>query len=192
MGRLIVVKDRDQARARVECQCDCGAFTSILIANWGRILSCGCLQRERVSELNSTHGMSGTTEYVVWIGMWDRCTNPNNHAWKNYGGRGITVCERWTDFVSFYEDVGVRPGSEYSLDRIDNDGNYEPTNIRWATASQQALNKRRPTPRLICRKGLHVYTEQDMKTNGFHRCGECNREWTRAYRIKTGRKKGPA
>lgn len=83
-------------------------------------------------------------EYHAWKGMIKRCTNKKNRGWPNYGGRGITVCERWREsYLTFLADVGRRPSSKHSLDRIANDGNYEPGNVRWATRKQQ-INNRRP------------------------------------------------
>ena len=96
----------------------------------------------RIVREQETHGMHRSKEYKSWAGMIDRCTNPKSTAYRNYGMRGITVCSRWRNsFISFYEDMGDRPKGA-TLDRINNEGNYEPSNCRWATWSIQAVNKR--------------------------------------------------
>ena len=89
-----------------------------------------------------THGMWRSPEYNSWAAMKQRCTNPKHIAFNHYGGRGITICERWVKFENFLADMGKRPSSAYSLDRIDTNGNYEPGNCRWATHSQQICNRR--------------------------------------------------
>lgn len=126
--------------ARWLCRCDCGKTITVVSTalRSGRTKSCGHA-RGIVK-----HRMVGTPEYSTWYGMITRCTNPRQPAYKNYGGRGITVCERWRNsFAEFFTDMGPRPEG-LSLDRINNDGNYEPGNCRWATRREQRLNSRKP------------------------------------------------
>jgi len=129
------------------CRCDCGGMT----AAWGPHLhrgntaSCGCIKREHLAKLSAakvTHGRTHTVEYRIWGGMIDRCTNTKGKDWANYGGRGITVCERWRSFENFFVDMGLRPSPKHSVDRIDNDGPYAPGNCRWATPKVQCGNSR--------------------------------------------------
>lgn len=125
------------------CRCDCG---DAYVANghWirvGKVVSCGC---ERFSGNGTrTHGASDTSEYRIWGQMITRCTNPNVAHFKDYGGRGITVCDRWrTSFENFYADMGPRPSPGHSVDRRNNDRGYSPDNCRWATQEEQCGNKR--------------------------------------------------
>lgn len=146
VGRLVVVEPRLHAESRLRCLCDCGNQCSVPYSTWGRTRSCGCIVKETRKNTPSpgsrTHGMCGTPEYRTWRTMLDRTTNPAATNYQYYGGRGITVCERWREFAAFYADMGVRPAG-HTLDRRDPDGNYEPGNCRWATYAEQARNRRR-------------------------------------------------
>lgn len=129
--------------ARWNCKCDCGNEVVVHGGNIrrGHTRSCGCLHSETIKECNKTHGMCEKKEYGVWAEMIKRCTNPNYKRYKDYGGRGISVCDRWRKFENFYADMGDRPKGT-SIDRIDNDGNYNPNNCRWATNKEQCRNQR--------------------------------------------------
>lgn len=140
-GRLVVesISHRDRSRGAVwNALCDCGgkakARTTALRS--GHTQSCGCLRLERVS----THQMSSHPLFDVWRGMIDRCSNKRNHAWGNYGGKGIAVCDRWLEIKNFISDMGDRPDG-YTLDRIDTNSDYEPKNCRWATWFVQQSNR---------------------------------------------------
>jgi hypothetical protein len=123
------------------CRCTCGAEKTVVQDNLraGSARSCGCLHKELVTK----HGQHDSPTYSCWERMIQRCNNPNEAAFGNYGGRGISVCERWGSFENFLADMGERPTSKHSIDRIDNNGNYEKANCRWATRSQQDRNLRR-------------------------------------------------
>jgi len=120
----------------------------------GKTRSCGCRIIQvltangyamRQHGESKSVGRAASPEYRTWDGMKERCRNPNHKAYANYGGRGISVCERWLDFESFLLDMGRRPSPTHSIDRINNDGNYEPGNCRWATRDEQNRNQRRRT-----------------------------------------------
>lgn len=145
--KLLVIEEDPDKKYCFICKCECGNIKSIFKYSLvsGTTKSCGCSTKSLLREAVKTHGMKGTPIYKTWDGLKQRCLNPNNKNYKGYGGRGIAVSPRWLGqegFQNFFEDVGQRPGPEYSLDRINNDGNYEPGNVRWATSKQQGRNRR--------------------------------------------------
>lgn len=126
------------------CQCDCGISRVVAapLLKCGKSLSCGCYSRQMTKARITRHGQTGTPTWISWASMINRCTCENLQHYQNYGGRGIGICERWLIFENFLADMGERPEGT-SLDRINNEGNYEPTNCRWATRQQQSQNQRK-------------------------------------------------
>ena len=128
------------------CKCDCGKIKSISGSHLstGSSKSCGCKVAEKTIERNTTHSLSKTRLYHIWIGMKERCLNPNSHAFKNYGGRGIHICNEWlNDFVEFYKwSIANGYSDDLTIERIDVNGNYEPQNCTWISLSEQNKNKR--------------------------------------------------
>lgn len=147
-GRLAVLETfkTESGRTSWQCQCDCGDVRFYLASNLvkgANTQSCGCLRSDVSKTVNASHLMSNTKAYRSWCHLKERCDNPTNKAYANYGGRGITYCERWAKFENFYADMGAPPSSKHSIDRYPSpDGNYEPSNCRWATQKEQCANKR--------------------------------------------------
>jgi hypothetical protein len=147
-GYLTAVRlmpERRLGKAVWECQCDCGCITYVEGAHlWsGNTTSCGCRRVEICVDRNTTHGLSDHPLYFIWFQMIDRCENPDNKSYKNYGGRGVSVCERWRrSFEDFVADMGPCPPG-LTLERKNNNGNYEKDNCCWDTRRQQAINKRK-------------------------------------------------
>lgn len=162
-GRLVVVSYHRKIKQNHYwlCQCCCGEVKSIRSGSLksGFSESCGCLFRELSSKRNSTHGGTRrngiiTPEYLAWAQMKSRVYNKKLDGYKNYGGRGVTICDRWLKFENFIADMGKKPSPKHSIDRKDNNGNYEPDNCRWATRKEQARNKRN--------NHIIVYGEESM------------------------------
>lgn len=149
-GRWTVVREDTSVdhRRRVLCKCECGAERLVLLSSLctGQSMSCCCLQREasrKTGHANKTHGMRKSTTYNVWSGLRQRCLNPRNAKFSDYGARGIAVCQRWIDsFEAFLSDMGERPSSEHSIERLNVNGDYEPSNCCWATQTVQQRNRR--------------------------------------------------
>ncbi len=151
-GRLLVDAYEGKTaggRARWRCSCDCGC--SIIVSRGallqGHSRSCGCLRREVTRKRRTTHGLSHTREYHIWKGIRKRCLNPKTLTWKYYGGRGIHICPQWSNFSVFLLDMGPCPSLRHSIDRVNNEGHYEPSNCQWATQREQVANRRNQPPR---------------------------------------------
>jgi len=147
-GRLTATSfdRREVGRTYWNCECICGKIVSVRLdcLQRGVTKSCGCFNLEclqKVHQGNVKHGHSDHPLYEVWTAMLQRCENPNAQEYFRYGARGIKICDQWHDFRNFLTDVGYKPTNEHQLDRINNDGNYEPGNIKWSTAKEQAANR---------------------------------------------------
>lgn len=149
-GRLVAIRcvelDPNQGSIWL-CRCDCGAETSTASKSLrrGKTKSCGCFHAQAAAARRLRHGETAgriSRTYTTWYAAKQRCTNPRNKVFSFYGGRGIRMCDRWAnDFATFLQDMGQRPEGR-TLDRINPDGNYEPSNCRWATPKEQAANRR--------------------------------------------------
>lgn len=146
--RLLVerVIEVERGPRKLLCLCDCGSRTEVSEYNFGVTKSCGCYWYERVSAPKKHgHTCNGTVppEYICWEQIKDRCRNPKIESYKHYGARGIDVCEEWaSDYGAFFAAVGERPSPKHSIERLDYNRGYEPGNVVWATATQQARNRR--------------------------------------------------
>lgn len=159
-GRLKVTSESDNCKNRTMwfCECTCGN-TCVVRADHLKsniTSSCGCLRLDRLKDSICTHKATGTDTYNIWESMNQRCNNPKSNGYSEYGGRGIKICYRWSGrvgFENFLSDMGERPKC-LSLDRIDVNGNYEPSNCRWADSSLQSFNTRKPKNNTSGRSGV--------------------------------------
>lgn len=178
-GRLVVLEYAGEKKWK--CQCDCGETTIVsgTALNSGSTKSCGCLRIETAKRAKYVkHGKSNSPTFIRWRSMKSRCYYPKNVGYPNYGGRGIKVCDRWLGehgFENFLADMGEVPGREYSLDRIDVNGDYTPENCRWATWKEQSNNKR--NSRLITHNGRSLTIPQWCDELGFNVNVAYNRYW---------------
>ena len=146
-GKLVVVGFHEKGKHghyKWLCKCECGnesvSFASNLLR--GIATSCGCYGRNIIGGNTRTHGMSKTRMFKIWVGIRKRCTNPNMTSYKDYGGRGIKVCERWDEYINFYNDMKDGYSDSLTLERDNPNGDYEKSNCRWATSKEQGRNKR--------------------------------------------------
>jgi hypothetical protein len=179
-GKLLVVKeveprigfDRGNLVKKYNwlCLCDCGGSANRLLSSLrsGRAISCGCISKDSTLKKNYIHGegKKGSKEYRAWLKIKGRCYCKTDAKYKDYGGRGIKVCDRWMySYVNFLHDMGRRPDDKHSIERINNNGDYEPSNCRWATLTEQAQNKR--TSIVIEMGGIAMGLAQWCKELGF-------------------------
>lgn len=151
-GRLKTIRPRTSVatgksgkrRMFQQCLCSCGKVVVVSVERLraGKTRSCGCFRTETTAKRSTTHGRCNSVEYIAWLTMKSRCTNPNNQDYSDYGGRGIGYCDRWKKFENFFADMGKKPSPEHSIERKNTDGNYAPDNCVWTDKQDQANNRR--------------------------------------------------
>lgn len=157
------------------CTCKCGSVKIVAERSLlsGRSKSCGCYRKTVTGGLFRKHGLTGTSEHTAWSAMRQRCHDPKSNSYANYGGRGITVCDRWRSFDKFLVDMGPKPSSNHSLDRIDVNGNYDPANCRWATALEQSKNRRKQFRNSHVQKIIRLVLEYKKRCACGGKCALC-------------------
>lgn len=155
--------------------CDCGtvAIKDGSALRSGGVKSCGCAKDRMIGAANTKHGDSHKGLYIVWAGMIERCSREKHVAWKDYGGRGIKVCERWHDYQLFKEDMGDGYAKGLQIDRIEVNGNYEPSNCKWSTPKEQSNNRR--NNRRVQFDGLNLTISEWSDKTGFSHAVICKR-----------------
>ena len=189
-GKLTVVRLSHTGNRGVafwECSCECGGRKVVLSSALGRdVFSCGCIRKGMNGFNLKTHGATGTTTHRIWKSIVSRCTIPSATGFQNYGGRGITICDRWLDFTNFLEDMGERPSEKHSVDRIDYNAGYSPENCRWATSTEQNRNTR--ANRKVTVDGVTRCVSEWAEIVGVHESlirQRMDRGWTPEAAVKT-------
>lgn len=194
-GRLTALKEvpSNNKGTMWMCRCDCGNIKTVYLGHlrMGRIKSCGCLQNEARIENKTTHGCSNTRMYSIWESMKQRCHNPKNHAYPRYGGRGIHVCAEWGAFDNFKRWAEMNGyQDDLTLDRIDNDLGYSPSNCRWITMKEQQSNRR--NNRFMTLDGITMTLQQWSESTGISAdviCSRIKNGWSVDRAIKTPTRK---
>ncbi len=193
-GRLVIISEFSQPCNRLErkdkrrmcvCRCDCGNETKTRLdaLRAKKTVSCGCYNKD----LHTRHLMEGTPEYNSWKCMKARCRQPGDPSFKYYGAKGITYCERWESFETFFADMGLKPSPNHTIDRYpDRHGNYQPGNCRWATATEQNQNRDRVS---VCHQGHaltsdNVYLREQSNGNIWRCCKICSNAAQRRARLR--------
>lgn len=167
-GRWTVLHSiRVNERIEWLCRCTCGTKRSVIgfSLKSGVSISCGCFRAEQVIERETTHGMTGTRIHNIWKGLFTRCNNENRKSYKDYGGRGIKICERWNSFIDFYTDMYETYADNLTIERVDVNGDYEPSNCTWIEKPEQSKN-RRPSSEWLFKNRLPLETAKTYEELG--------------------------